>query len=160
MPPLDIWKPGNILSPLWHQAVAWMDKYILEKLYQNVLKPHQWRIHIMNPYFLSSICLIIIILLEHLKQSCRYMSEYSPYCLCIKSMWSDDIWNPGNGLSTLWHQAVAWLVNTLRPRQNGRHFPDDFSNGFSWMKMYEFRLTFHWSLFQEVQLTIFQHRFR
>ena len=35
-----------------------------------------------------------------------------------------------------------------------------FSNGFSGMKMYEFRLTFHWSLFLEVQLTIFQHCFR
>ena len=27
-----------------------------------------------------------------------------------------------------------------------------FSNGYSWMKMYEFRLTFHWSLFLGVQL--------
>ena len=26
-------------------------------------------------------------------------------------------------------------------------FQTTFSNGFSWMKMYEFRLTFHWSLF-------------
>ena len=34
-----------------------------------------------------------------------------------------------------------------------------FSNGFSGMKMYEFRWTFHWSLFLEVQLTIFQHCF-
>ena len=34
------------------------------------------------------------------------------------------------------------------------------SNGFSWMKMYEFRLKFHWSLFPRVQLTIFQHWFR
>ena len=39
-------------------------------------------------------------------------------------------------------------------------FQTTFSNGFSWMKMYEFRLTFHWSLFLGVQLTIFQHRFR
>ena len=28
-------------------------------------------------------------------------------------------------------------------------FQTTFSNGFSWMKMYEFRLTFHWSLFQK-----------
>ena len=39
-------------------------------------------------------------------------------------------------------------------------FQTTFSNGFSWMKMYEFRLTFHWSLFPGVQLTIFQHWFR
>ena len=35
-----------------------------------------------------------------------------------------------------------------------------FSKAFSWMKMYEFRLRFHWSLFLRVQLTIFQHWFR
>ena len=34
------------------------------------------------------------------------------------------------------------------------------SNAFSWMKMSEFRLRFHWSLFLRVQLTIFQHWFR
>ena len=35
-----------------------------------------------------------------------------------------------------------------------------FSGAFSWMKMYEFWLTFHWNLFSRVQLTIFQHWFR
>ena len=34
------------------------------------------------------------------------------------------------------------------------------SIAFSWMKMLEFRLNFHWSLFLRVQLTIFQHWFR
>ena len=34
-----------------------------------------------------------------------------------------------------------------------------FWSAFSWMKMYEFRLKFHWSLFPVVQLTIFQHWF-
>ena len=32
-----------------------------------------------------------------------------------------------------------------------------FSNAISWMKMYQFRLRFHWSLFPRVKLTIFQH---
>ena len=35
-----------------------------------------------------------------------------------------------------------------------------FSNAFSWMKMLEYRLKFHWSLFLGVQLTISQHWFR
>ena len=35
-----------------------------------------------------------------------------------------------------------------------------FSDAFSWMKMYEFRLWFHWRLFLRVKLTIFQHWFR
>ena len=34
------------------------------------------------------------------------------------------------------------------------------SNAFSWMKMHEFRLRFHWSLFPKFELTIFQHCFR
>ena len=34
------------------------------------------------------------------------------------------------------------------------------SNAFSWMKMFQLRLKFHWSLFPRVQLTIFQHWFR
>ena len=35
-----------------------------------------------------------------------------------------------------------------------------YSSAFSWMKMFEFRLKFQWSLFLRVQLTIFQHWFR
>ena len=34
------------------------------------------------------------------------------------------------------------------------------SNAFSWRKMLEFGLKFHWSLFLRVQLTIFQHWLR
>ena len=34
------------------------------------------------------------------------------------------------------------------------------SSAFSWMKMFEFHLRFHWSLFLRVQLTIFHHWFR
>ena len=39
-------------------------------------------------------------------------------------------------------------------------FQTTFLNVFSWMKMYEFRLGFHWNLFLEVQLTVSQHWFR
>ena len=35
-----------------------------------------------------------------------------------------------------------------------------FSSAFSWMKMQEFCLRFHWSLFLRFELTIFQHCFR
>ena len=33
-------------------------------------------------------------------------------------------------------------------------FQTTFSNTFSWMKMYEFQLGFHWILFLRVQLTL------
>ena len=39
-------------------------------------------------------------------------------------------------------------------------FQTTFSNAFSWMKICEFWLRFHWSVFLRVQLTIFQHWFR
>ena len=39
-------------------------------------------------------------------------------------------------------------------------FRTTFTNVFSWMKMYKFRLKFHCSLFQRVQLRISQHWFR
>ena len=39
-------------------------------------------------------------------------------------------------------------------------FQTSFSNRFFWMKMYQFWLIFHWSLFPRVQLTIFQHWLR
>ena len=45
------------------------------------------------------------------------------------------------------HKMAAVLQTTL-------------SNAFSWMKMLEFRLRFHWSLFLRVQLTIIQHWIR
>ena len=37
-------------------------------------------------------------------------------------------------------------VNILRPRQNCHHLAATFSNAFSWMKMHEFHLRFHWNL--------------
>ena len=49
------------------------------------------------------------------------------------------------------------VINTLRPRQNGRQFPDNFKCIF--LIENEFRLRFHRSLFPRVKLTIFQHWF-
>ena len=60
-------------------------------------------------------------------------------------------------------------VNTFRHSRCLTHWGRDkmatifqttFSNIFSWMKMHELRLRFHWSLFLRVQMTIFQHWFR
>ena len=53
-----------------------------------------------------------------------------------------------------------WSFNTLRPRKMDAIFQTTFSSGFSSMKMYEFLLKFHWSLFLGVQLAIFHHWFR
>ena len=79
----------------------------------------------------------------------------------------------GNGLSLLRCQAIAKAntgLSLIIPSETylthwGRDEMDaisqtTFSNVFSWMKSFEFRLKFHWSLFLRVQLTIFQHWFR
>ena len=50
--------------------------------------------------------------------------------------------------------------NSLRPRQMDAISQTTFSSAFSWMKMFEFQLKFHWSLFPRVRLAIFQHWFR
>ena len=86
----------------------------------------------------------------------------------------------GHNIPTTWRHfgntaphglTTPWEYPTPRPWHNvhlthwGRDKMDaisqtTFSSGFSWMKIFEFRLKFHWSLFLRVQLTIFQHWFR
>ena len=65
-----------------------------------------------------------------------------------------------HSLSQCWPEFMLpitwpWWVNPLRLRQNGHHFADSISNAFSWIKLFEFCLRFHWSLFPRVQFTIF-----
>ena len=57
---------------------------------------------------------------------------------------------------TLW--GIFWLgfaqLNILRPEQNGCTLQTSFSCAFSWMKMSEIRLKFHWKMFTSVQFRI------
>ena len=64
-----------------------------------------------------------------------------------------------------------YLDETAETEMSANHVPEDlthwgrdkiaaifqttFSNAFSWMKMFKFRLRFHWSLCPRVQSTIF-----
>ena len=48
-------------------------------------------------------------------------------------------WSPYTG-------PIMWTFNTLKLRQDGRHFPDDIFIYIFWMKMYKFHLRFHWGL--------------
>ena len=54
---------------------------------------------------------------------------------------------------------VGWLTHWGRDQMDAISQTTS-SSAFSWMKMFEFRLKFQWSLFLRVQLTIFQHWFR
>ena len=51
-------------------------------------------------------------------------------------------------------------LNTLRLRENGRHFANDIFKCIFLNENYQFRLRFHWSLFLRFELTKFQHWFR
>ena len=55
---------------------------------------------------------------------------------------------------------ICSCINTLRPRQDGHHFPDDIFKCIFLIEMYKFRLRFHSRLFLRVQLRIFQNWFR
>ena len=70
-----------------------------------------------------------------------------------------------------WHmheypiQAAWWKIFKVQLTHWGWDkmaaiFQTTFSNAFFWMKMVEFWLKFHWSLFLRVKLTRFQHSFR
>ena len=69
---------------------------------------------------------------------------------------------------THWH-CLIWSIYVMVMTSQLTHWGRDkmdaisqttFSNAFSWMKMFVYRLKFHWNLFLRVQLTIFRHWFR
>ena len=62
------------------------------------------------------------------------------------------------GRDTTWHHR-PWLTHWGRDNVDATS-QTTFWSAVSWMKIFEFRLRFHWSLFLRVQLTMFQHWFR
>ena len=77
-------------------------------------------------------------------------------CFVLVMHWARDSTSMILNLCMVYSVPYMGMVNTLRPRQMDAISQTTFSNAFSWMKMFEFRLKFHWSLFPRVQLTIFQ----
>ena len=79
----------------------------------------------------------------------------------VSSFSSDDF---SENISNIIHQTVYSSCNTYLTHwgrdKMAANFLMTFSNAFSWIKIYEFRLRFHWSLLPRVQLTIFQQWFR
>ena len=76
----------------------------------------------------------------------------------IESLQEETI-SPENPSSCIQHTHTAPLTQWCRSKMDAI-FQTTFSNAFSWMKMFKFRLRFHWCLFPRVQLTIFHHWFR
>ena len=83
---------------------------------------------------------------------CEILSEIHTFSLTKNYLKiSSAKWRPFYfGLSALTHWGRSKTVAISQT----------FWNACSRMKMYEFRLIFHWSLFLRFQITIFQHWFR
>ena len=133
-----------------------------------MLTPHilPWQPAIM--FFLSHNTLLILagpfILSSHslgslfIPTQCHFHGDHCSivYLFMAFSWWWNPHKSPFSIVIHLWGEPIRQcLFNTLRPRQNDK-ISQTFSNVFSWMKMYELRLIFHWSLYLRVKL-IFQH---
>ena len=118
------------------------------KLTSTYLVIHGW--FMMSAILQTSICIEIVIFYCTL-----HWRWNNGKAISICSL--DHLFNKNAYMTHTWVTGPYWF-NTLRPRQDGLHFPDDI---FKWklMKMFKFRLRFHWSLFPRVQLTKF-HWFR
>ena len=90
--------------------------------------------------------------LQDMEQVCCGICEFAQLQLYITH-------NAIDGFIVQSYISVCYLTHWGRDEMNNIS-QTTFSNVFSSMKMFEFRLKFHWSLFPRVQLTIFQHWFR
>ena len=89
------------------------------------------------------------------------------FSILVEYVWSYDRLHKGwTRRTVIGHvNACIYTITVLSSSHWGRDqmadiFQTTFSNAFSWMKIFEFWIIFHWSLFLRVQLTIFQHWFR
>ena len=86
--------------------------------------------------------------------------------LFIDTQWSSQCEGPGcHAPAITTENQCAWLSSPPPPpppflRDKMAAIFQTFSKAFSWMKMYNFRLRFHWNLFPKIHLIIFQHWFR
>ena len=100
--------------------------------------------------------LVITILysnLTRLHMKTRWQFTAGDYCECNISTITWSVWVKNQILPFDFFSFVSikdiisLLFNTLRPKQNCRHFADDIFNTFSWIQMHTFWLIFYWNLF-------------
>ena len=75
--------------------------------------------------------------------------------ISCKSSILDSFTQRADSGSSYWPKSTHW-----GPEKMATISQTTLSNSFSWMKLLEFRLKFHWNLLHRVQLTIFQHWLR
>ena len=82
---------------------------------------------------------------------CQYWKRGSYLVVC------SEYWMPGKSTKLKW--SFLYSAHWERDKM-ATIYQTTFSNSFSWMKTYTFRLRFYRNLKPKVQLTIFQHLFR
>ena len=82
----------------------------------------------------------------------RLHSYRTPLLRILQPMAQQYLLQPGGNWLCTQPKLTHW-----GPDKMAAIFQTTFSNAFSWMKMYEFRFRFHWSLFLRVQLTIYHY---
>ena len=90
-----------------------------------------------------------------------------PCCDVIMRSFSTALWKWASPVSM--PLSISYLISKILTHYVLTHWGWDkmaaisqttLSNPFSWMKIFQFRIKFDWSLFLRFQLTIFQHWFR
>ena len=121
-----------------------------------------------EPMMVSSLTHICVTRPQWVKAPSHFLNQIKLQPLRIK-LWSN--WNQHMKIfiqenaseTVVCETAAIWFkhqcVNTLRSRQNGRHFPDNIFKAFSWIKIFAFWIQFDWILSLRGQLTIIQHWF-
>ena len=96
-----------------------------------------------------------------LQRSQSPLAQVMACCLTAPSHYLNQCWLLSSQI--LWHlsevNSIQCLLTHWGRDKMAAIYQTTFTNAFPWMKMYEFRLKFHWSLFVRVQLTIYQHWF-
>ena len=149
----------------WLLVNLWSSKSILSnEITTNFLNPQFVKMYLgltIKHYILRLFRIFLTFFILEIKDiptKCAYQ------CAISMTHASEDSMGLGSGMgviSTMMrHPSHNANVNTLRLVKMVANFLKTFSNAFFGMKMYEFQLRFHWSLFLRVHLIIFQHWFR
>ena len=108
-------------------------------------------------------CVVMWSILGCSEEVCCYVRANSPWAfqrIYWKMLYC--VYYENAFLGALLTEIIWALFKYLIIRRNKMVaiFRTTLSNAFPWMKMYKFRLRFHWNLFLRVQLTMFQPWFR
>ena len=121
---------------------------IKRQIFSKILTNNTPWLTIITRYGVSEVCEFKLYLYSASVITVMYWSYYIKLCYNGTRLYKNDKISMVNQLTHWGRDNMAVISQTT------------LSNAFSWMKMLECRLRFHWSLFLRVKLTIIQHWFR